>query len=183
MVAATAVLCGDAILAVSLTSDKTYDAGHHGSSSGTRDWAAPLPAAHRCSRPPPIRNGRRRRTRSSSAPSGVAQMVVDDLSLDETAEDLLDSDDDLGRGEHRHRRHRGRPRRIPRKAAAVANSFADSYVSYSRKSDREKVKQAERLLSERIQDTPDKDPRSGPISRMRCARWCCSSRSRPVTPR
>ena len=84
----------------------------------------------------------------------MAQLVVDDLSLDETADDLLDSVT-ISDEENTDIVEITASESDPTLAAAVANSFADSYVTFRRKSDREKVKQAERLVSERLQDTPE----------------------------
>jgi capsular exopolysaccharide synthesis family protein len=156
VVAATVVLCVVATLVVSLTSDKTYDATSRlvfrdpGLGSAVTGGSPVFPSSTDPQREAATNTELVRSTE-------VAQLVVDDLSLDETADDLLDSVT-ISDEENTDIVEITATESSPTMAAAVANSFAESYVSYSRKSDREKVKQAERLLSDRIQDTPEGSP-------------------------
>jgi capsular exopolysaccharide synthesis family protein len=153
VVVATAVLCVAATLIVSLTSDKAYDATSRlvfrdsGLGSAVTGGTPVFPTST-----DPQREAATNTELVRSVE--VAQMVVDDLSLNRSAEDLLDSMT-ISDEENTDIVDIQATESDPELAAAVANSFADSYVDFSRKSDREKVKQAERLLSERIRDTPE----------------------------
>lgn len=83
----------------------------------------------------------------------VAERVITALGLDTTAENLLDEvtieaeeNSDIVSITARDS--------DPDQAAAVANTFADEYVSYRRQADREKVQQGQRLVRQRIDDLP-----------------------------
>lgn len=156
IVVGTVALCVIASLVVSLTSQTKYEATSRlvfrdpGLSSAVTGGSVLFPSST-----DPQREAATN-TELVRSPD-VAQLVVDDLSLNETAESLLNSvtiadeentdivditasssDADL--------------------AAAIANSFANQYVTYRRKSDRRKVLQGERLLRDRLRGEPVGSP-------------------------
>jgi capsular exopolysaccharide synthesis family protein len=145
-----------ATLAVSLTTDKTYDATSRlvfrdpGLGSAVTGGSQVFPSSTDPEREAATNTELVRSTE-------VAQLVVNDLSLDETADELLDSVT-ISDEENTDIVEIKATETSPRLAAAIANSFAENYVSYRRKSDREKVKEAERLLSDRLKETPEGSP-------------------------
>ena len=156
IVAVTTVLCVVASLAVSLTSQKTYEATSRlvfrdpGFSSAVTGGASVFPSST-----DPQREAATNTELVRSVE--VAQLVVDDLDLNETAEQLLASVT-ISDEENTDVVDITSASADPELAAAIANSFAEQYVSYRRKSDREKIQQGERLLRERIEATPAQSP-------------------------
>jgi succinoglycan biosynthesis transport protein ExoP len=85
----------------------------------------------------------------------VARRVVEDLGLNETPEQLLDSVT-ISAEENADIVEITARDTNPELAAAIANSFAEQYVRFRQQSDRAKVREGERLLTNRIESTsPD----------------------------
>lgn len=83
----------------------------------------------------------------------VADQVIEALGLDTAAEDLLD-DVTIAAEENADIVSITARDTDPDEAAAIANSFAEEYVSYRRQADREKVQQGQRLVRQRIAELP-----------------------------
>ncbi len=83
----------------------------------------------------------------------VAQLVVDDLGLDISADDLLDAVN-IDAQENTDLVDITARSLEPELAASIADSFAESYVDFRRESDQEKVRQGRRLIDSRLENLP-----------------------------
>ncbi len=155
VVAATAVLCFMASLAISLSSEKSYEATSRlvFRDPGLSSAVSGSPLFPSSSDPQREAATNTELVRSTE----VAQLVVDDLSLNLTAEELLDSVT-ISAEENTDIVGITANASDAELSAAIANSFANQYVTYRRKSDREKVMQGERLLRDRIRAAPEGSP-------------------------
>ncbi|MFN8164562.1 MAG: P-loop NTPase, partial [Solirubrobacterales bacterium] len=156
IVAGTTALCVIASLVLSLTSQTTYEATSSlvfrdpGLSSAVTGGAALFPSS--------TDPQREAATNTELVRSlDVAKLVVEDLSLNESAESLLDSVT-ISDEENTDIVDITASSSNAELAAAIANSFAEQYVTYRRQSDRRKVLQGERLVRERLRGEPEGSP-------------------------
>lgn len=155
IVAITTLLCVAVTLAVSLTSPDTYEAT---SRLVFRDPGLSSAVSGQPLFPASSDPQRQAATNTELVRSAeVAQLVIDDLSLDETPQQLLDSVT-ISDEEDTDVVDITASDKDAEQAAAIANSFATQYVQYRRRSDREKVLEGERLLRERISRLPEGSP-------------------------